>query len=497
MKKNKINTYIIAFEVFMILLSIIFLYIVNSYNHHLYKFSNDRLHMIQTADKLRQSSDDLTHFARTYVVTANEEYKKQYFETLDIRNGDKKRPLLYSAIYWDLEKNIREKKHPDTKRLSLKEIFSSLPYTKNELKKLELSEKNSNKLVNLEVEAFNAMTGLYKDPSGNYTIKKEPNQNLAITLLHSKEYYHAKHLIMNPIDDFMIMLEKRTKEEIEKIHSLRDSYFYIFLASILLFILGNIYIYAYLNHQDKEAKKHLQKKIDEAIDKTKKQESLLLKQEKYVALSEMMDAIAHQWKQPLSIISVNVDSLLFKFPIEQEDVTKASTNVKEQINHLSTTIDEFRQFFRPNQNLQEVDLLELLESTLGLMKTELVKKDIEVSIDKKAKVLKKCLPNEFKHIFINLINNTADAYIENNLKNRTIVFSFVKKEDSLIIKCQDQAGGIPDNILEKVFESNFTTKEEGKGTGIGLYLTKQIVEKHNGKIKVENKNGGACFTITL
>lgn len=166
--------------------------------------------MIQTADRLRQSSDNLTHFTRTYVVTADKKFKKQYFDTLDIRNGKKKRPHLYNAVYWDLEKDLRNKKHPDNKRVSLKEIFNSLPYTKEELEKLELSEKNSNQLVNLEVEAFNTMIGLFKDSENNYTIKKEANQNLAIKLLHSKDYYHAKHLIMNPIDDFIIMLENTT-----------------------------------------------------------------------------------------------------------------------------------------------------------------------------------------------------------------------------------------------------------------------------------------------
>ena len=209
---------------------------MNMFNKRLNISTKQRLQMIEVADKLRQSSDDLTHFARTYVITSNPKYKEQYFATLNIRKGLVPRPLLYNAIYWDLEKDIREKKHPLTKNISLKSMIQNLPFTKDELEKLYQAEDNSDELVNLEIKAFNAMDK-----------KDEANKKLAINLLHSDKYYKAKHKIMNPIDDFIIMLNERTKEEVSYIERLININFYTFIIFLLIFIIGNIYIFKYLN----------------------------------------------------------------------------------------------------------------------------------------------------------------------------------------------------------------------------------------------------------
>ncbi|RLA59252.1 MAG: methyl-accepting chemotaxis protein, partial [Epsilonproteobacteria bacterium] len=214
--------------------------------------------MVQMADKLRQSSDDLTHFARTYVITNNQTYKQQYYETLDIRNGKMPRPLMYESIYWDLNKDIRDKRHPNDKPVALKTLFNNLPYTRDELELLTLSEKNSNDLVNLEIEAFNAMIGKYKDDKNQYTITKKPDQNYAIKLLHSEEYYQAKHKIMNPIDNFMIMLNKRTQEQTDAINEKVKITYILFVISIFILVVANIFIYRFLSKQ--KAKK-LEKEV--------------------------------------------------------------------------------------------------------------------------------------------------------------------------------------------------------------------------------------------
>ncbi|NQY93239.1 MAG: methyl-accepting chemotaxis protein, partial [Campylobacteraceae bacterium] len=216
---KKINNYVIVFNFTFLIFIFILIQNINTDNTQIYEFENDRFKMIQTADKLRQSSDDLTHFARTYVITGDDLYKQQYFDTLDIRNGLKKRPKNYNTIYWDLPASQRKLNHSDTIKVSLKKLISFLPYSNNELSKLTLSEANSNDLVNLEVEAFNAMDGLYKNKEGSYAIKKAVNQKLAIKLMHSSDYYVAKHKIMKPIDDLMLELDKRTFIAIENLES--------------------------------------------------------------------------------------------------------------------------------------------------------------------------------------------------------------------------------------------------------------------------------------
>ena len=157
--------------IFFILLSTV-LYAVfqlKEKTYELIQFDESRSTMVLYADMLRQSSDDLTKYARLYVVTADEQYKKDYYTILDIRNGDKKRPLRYENVYWDLLEPLRSKRHPLEKKGSLKEIFKSLPYDAYEYQKLHLTEANSNTLTQLEIEAFNAMIGLYKDENGHYS----------------------------------------------------------------------------------------------------------------------------------------------------------------------------------------------------------------------------------------------------------------------------------------------------------------------------------------
>ncbi|NPA55707.1 MAG: methyl-accepting chemotaxis protein, partial [Epsilonproteobacteria bacterium] len=152
MKKTTI--FIVLFEIATISALLYSLYQMSSLNENLYISSKQRLAMLQAADRLRHSSDDLTNFARVYVVTGDEKFKKQYFDTLAIRNGKLPRPKDYQALYWDLSPQERAKKHPPTKKISLDEIFSKLPFTKKELSLLQKSHKNSDDLVNLEVEAF-------------------------------------------------------------------------------------------------------------------------------------------------------------------------------------------------------------------------------------------------------------------------------------------------------------------------------------------------------
>jgi serine phosphatase RsbU (regulator of sigma subunit) len=213
------------------------------------KAVDERFDLLHEADILRQSSDDLTRLARTYVVTNDTQYKDDYFKILDIRNGVVARPRNYEAIYWDLLEPERSERHPDDIKISHDEIFSKLPYSDEERLKLKFAEKKSNALVNIEVEAFNAMEGLFKDEHGEYTIKGEPDQSLAIQLLHSSKYHAAKHSIMLPIDDFMIMLGSRTQNNLIKAKESVEYYLKLEYLLVFTFILFNIFILILLNRR--------------------------------------------------------------------------------------------------------------------------------------------------------------------------------------------------------------------------------------------------------
>ncbi|MEI8095729.1 MAG: methyl-accepting chemotaxis protein [Spirochaetales bacterium] len=162
------------------------------------------------ADELRQSSDDLTRLARTYVVTGDGRYEKMYWDVLDIRNGKKPRPMNYERIYWDLMVNYGEKPRPDDTTVALQDLMKQLGFTDEELGLLTEAQKNSDGLVTTETVAMNAIKGLYNDGNGNYTVEKPADRDLAIRIMHDVQYHTDKAKIVKPIDQFFAKLDQRT-----------------------------------------------------------------------------------------------------------------------------------------------------------------------------------------------------------------------------------------------------------------------------------------------
>jgi methyl-accepting chemotaxis protein len=161
------------------------------------------------ADELRQSSDDLTRLARTYVVTADAAYERQYNDVLDIRNGKKPRPLEYNRIYWDFVA-VGRKPRGDGEAVPLQTLMKQVGFTDQEFDKLKQAQANSDGLVKLEVVAMNAVKGLFDDGKGGFTVRKDPDLELARRLMHSPEYHKFKADIMGPVDEFFAMLDART-----------------------------------------------------------------------------------------------------------------------------------------------------------------------------------------------------------------------------------------------------------------------------------------------
>ncbi len=182
------------------------------------KVSNSYKNQFQSyllADELRQSSDDLTRLGRTYALTGNIKYEKQYFNILNRRNGKKARPEDYHRIYWDLYTINMKKPRPDSKlKISLTELMKQANFSNEEFNFLEQATNNSNGLVKLEIEAMNAVKGLFKDSYGEYTTKGDANFALAGKLLHSIDYHKFKANIVTPLDKFYQSLEKRSKQQI-------------------------------------------------------------------------------------------------------------------------------------------------------------------------------------------------------------------------------------------------------------------------------------------
>lgn len=167
------------------------------------------------ADEMRQSSDDLTRLARTYVVTGDKRYEDQYWAVLDIRNGKAPRPQHYERIYWDFMAADGVKPRPDGKAVSLQQLMEEEGFTAGEFAKLREAQANSDGLVRTETIAMNAVKGLFDDGQGHYTKKGDPDLELARQLMHSREYHLEKAKIMKPIEEFFVLLDQRTGNEVQ------------------------------------------------------------------------------------------------------------------------------------------------------------------------------------------------------------------------------------------------------------------------------------------
>ncbi|GAB3124060.1 methyl-accepting chemotaxis protein [Novispirillum itersonii] len=194
------------------------------------------------AVELRQSSDDLTRLVRTYVVTGEAAYEDQYFAVLDIRNGKKPRPQAYNRIYWDFVAADGKAPRPDGAAVALQDLMRQAGFTEQEFAKLKEAQANSDGLVNLEVEAMNAVKGIFKDPAGAYTQRAEPNRTLAVQLVHSKQYHLYKAQIMKPVDEFFQLLQARTDAELYAAQRMGALYQALMLASIITVVLGVLWL---------------------------------------------------------------------------------------------------------------------------------------------------------------------------------------------------------------------------------------------------------------
>ncbi len=245
----------------------------------------------------------------------------------------------------------------------------------------------------------------------------------------------------------------------------------------------------------------LEKMFKKEMDENKKKEVLMLYQSRYVGMGEMIGNIAHQWRQPLNTLSLIISNIEDSFSYDDYDeeyVNKLFLNARNIISKMSETIDDFRYFFKPRNNKELFNIFKSIEATIGLCEERLKINDIELKIkgDKELEIYG--YSNQLSQVLLNIINNSVDALTEHVQEDRWMDIEIGKEENNYIIEIWDNAGGIDKEILDKIFDPYFTTKSEKNGTGLGLYMSKMIIEKNfNGTIEVFNKKYGACFIFKI
>ncbi|MCG6553406.1 MAG: ATP-binding protein [Candidatus Magnetominusculus sp. LBB02] len=256
--------------------------------------------------------------------------------------------------------------------------------------------------------------------------------------------------------------------------------------------------------------KLLEQKVREEVSLREEERKLLFQQSKMAAMGEMIGAIAHQWRQPLnaiSLISQEIHDAYRYNEMTEEYMKETIGTILKQIDFMSKTINDFRNLLNPSKTATAFFIDEAIEDILFMFSDMLSKSNIVVTFEKDD-LTDNCVavgqPNEFKHVVLNLINNSKDAICsqwDNHILSEDmkgmINIRLSRVDGKALVTISDNGGGIPDEIIDKIFSPHFTTKPDDKGTGIGLYISKTIIDGMGSRLSVRNANGGAEFTISL
>lgn len=249
----------------------------------------------------------------------------------------------------------------------------------------------------------------------------------------------------------------------------------------------------------------LQEEVEKKVQKQQYQEKLMMHQSRQAAMGEMLESIAHQWRQPLNIIGLATVNLTMQHELKIDDDKEFQDKIgiiSDNINFMSDTIDDFRDFLNPQRTMSDFSAKDALHEVLKILRAQLNNNNITCNIEPTEDVILHGVVNEFKQVLLVLINNAKDA-IKMKLQDNTIdegllLFRMYEKKGKKQFELCDNGGGISQKIIDKIFEPYFTTKFQSQGTGIGLYMAKNIIEtRMHGRLRVKNRGNGCCFSITL
>jgi len=238
-----------------------------------------------------------------------------------------------------------------------------------------------------------------------------------------------------------------------------------------------------------------------AAEELRRKDEMLFRQSRLAQMGEMISLIAHQWRQPLNAISLTTAALELKLKVDELDprfFQNRLERIADYVQHLSSTIEDFRDFFRPEKERHRTSFSEIIEKTMGIVGTELENLKISVRIDCRHTNPLFTYTNELLQVTLNLIKNAEDALLENQTKDPVITVRCYADGEMEVLEVQDNGGGIDESLIKRIFDPYVTTKEEHSGTGLGLYMSRIIIEEHcGGTLVASNVNGGALFRITI
>ncbi len=299
------------------------------------------------------------------------------------------------------------------------------------------------------------------------------------------------------LDDITRMI--KTKEEKLK-SGFQTTLIKIIIVFLFMAIVLSLSLYIFIKKSEALFQEYKQK-IAKEIEKNQEQLLLVEHQNKLASMGEMLGNIAHQWKQPLNALGISAGKLILLQKsglLESSNLIDTLGRMEKNIEYLSSTIDVFRDFFQPMVANEEFNLKQEINDIVLISKDSLIDRSIELSCRCDEDIRLKGDKKRLEQVLINLLNNAKDAIKEKEISNPKVHIEAKRESNHIVIRVIDNAGGIPKEIEDKVFEPYFTTKFKALGTGVGLYMSKMIIKNSfNGTINFENRNGGAVFIITL
>ncbi len=408
------------------------------------------------------------------------------YKILNFNGGDKFAKMVINPNRPDLEGKFISDEYLDAKGKAFRKIF----------------------LRDIKKQGYSFVTYMYKKPGTNEIRPK---------VSYFKLYKDWNWVIAagTYLDDINVKIEQK-KDELKRRTTLDITssiiifLFFTLIANIFAIILGK-QIEKFFNEYKQKIQqktnelenlnKTLEIRISKEVAKRREQEQLLIEKSKFIALGEMISNIAHQWRQPLSELSAIIMNIKFRYVMGKLDknlIEEKSKDAERLLEYMSNTIDDFRNFFLPNKDKKRFGIQESIDEVLNIIGKTISNKGIKIDIDIEKDSTIVGYKNEFEQALLNILSNAKDAHLESKVKDPYIKISLKNDTKELTIYIDDNAGGIKIEPIDKIFEPYISTKGESNGTGIGLYMSKIIIEKNmNGLLLAKNMKNGARFIIKL
>lgn len=428
----------------------------------------------------------VSHFATITLTESHNRYAE------DINLLGKERMLVAKMIYYI--NNVYHHKNNHHAQL-LKETIA-------DFKNIDLTLKNRGHIFEEEnkKEYLKSIESFFKIFEDGFD--HEHNEDIGVIDFFLDRKY--EELVKN-IDDYVLKTQKESEKSIEDIVFIKT----VLLAFLLIILVAEaIFIFLPAENEIKEKtkelediNKNLEERVEAEIAKNKEQTLQIIHQSRLATMGEMVSMIAHQWRQPLASISaisgtLSLDVIMDNY--KADFFQKELESIDELAQHLSSTIDDFRDFFKNNKTLKHEELKDIVEKSFKIIAPTLEARKITFNNSIEENIFVYTYVSEMKQVLLNIIKNAEDILVEKNISDPTIWIRGYKNDKYAELTIEDNGGGISQEIIDKIFTPYFSTKKSKDGTGLGLYMSKMIIEQHcNGILSVQNGNYGAKFTIKI